>query len=185
MLNSAHKTISKSWFVFVLRMLVLLVGISFCATPTFADDESSERENKIKIAYLFHFGQFTEWAVKSPTFNYCVYDDNHFSQLLKLAYSGKKLRDSQIEVANITEKSNVENCQLVYFPNAISTDLLTRIRKKPILSVGSQKNILEQGIIYLFEDEQKIHFYINNNNALESSLKISSQLLVLSKEPPQ
>jgi hypothetical protein len=65
----------------------------------------------------------------------------------------------------------------------ISVDVLARIHKKPIISVGSQKNILENGIIYLFDDNQKIHFYINNNNALESGLKISSQLLALSKEP--
>ncbi len=180
-----NRTQNKSWFVICLRILILLVSISFCAAPTFADDESTERENKIKIAYLFHFGQFIEWAVKSPAFNYCVYNDNSFSQLLKQAYSGKKLGNLQVDVMNVTDKSNVDNCQILYFPNAISTDLLAQIHKKPILSVGSQKNILEQGIIYLFEDEQKIHFYINNKNALESSLKISSQLLALSKDFPQ
>jgi hypothetical protein len=86
-------------------------------------------------------------------------------------------------VQNITDKSNIDNCQLIYFPNKISSDLLTQMRKKPILSVGAQKNVLEQGIIYLFEDEQKIRFFINNAAALVSGLKISSQLLSLSKEP--
>jgi hypothetical protein len=107
----------------------------------------------------------------------------HFSELLKQAYVGKTLGNSQVNVQNITEKSNIDNCQLVYFPNKASTDLLERIHKKPILSIGSQKSFAEQGIIYLFEDEQKIRFFINNVAALTAGLKISSQLLSLSKEP--
>jgi hypothetical protein len=167
-----------------LRVLTLFVWFSIFPAPTFAfADEATERENKIKIAYLFHFSQFTEWAVTLPIFNYCVYDDAHFGLLLKQAYVGKILRNSKVEVINVTEKSNVDECQLLYFPDTVSTDVLARIRQKPILSIGSQKSFLEQGIIYLFEDDQKIHFYINNAAALASGLKISSQLLLLSKEP--
>jgi hypothetical protein len=169
----------------ILRLLLLLAGISFysLSTTSYAADDSTERENKIKIAYLFHFSQFTEWAIKSPVFTYCVYDDTHFSELLRRAYAGKMLGTSQIEVKSITAQSNLDSCQLIYFPNTVSMDLLAQIYKKPILSVGTQKTILEQGIIYLFEDDQKIRFFINNAAALTSGLKISSQLLSLSKEP--
>ena len=167
----------------ILHVIILLFSIFFYSLPTIAD-ESSEREVKIKIAYLFHFNQFTEWAIKLPVFNYCVYEDTHFTELLKQAYVGKKHGDTDIEVQNITAQSNVDNCQLLYFPNNISTDLLARIRKKPILSVGTQKNFVEQGgIIYLFEEDQKIRFFVNNTIASASVLKINSQLLALSKEP--
>lgn len=162
--------------------LLLLVAILFFATPICSEIDS-ERENKIKIAYLFRFSQFTEWAIKPAIFNYCIYDEAHFSELLEQAYAGKTLAGLRISVQNITENSNVDNCQLIYFPNKLSTNLLTQIRKKPILSIGAQKNILEQGIIYLFEDDQKVRFFINNTFALASGLKISSQLLLLSKEP--
>lgn len=118
-----------------------------------------------------------------PVFTYCVYDDLHFSELLKRAYVGKMLGTSQVEVQSVNAQSNFDNCQLMYFPNNATADLLIKIRKKPILSVVEQKNILEQGIIYLFEDDQKIRFFINNSSALASGLKISSQLLSLSKDP--
>ena len=168
----------------ILRLLILLAGISFYSIPaSYAADDSTERENKIKIAYLFHFSQFTEWAIKLPVFTYCVYEDIHFSELLQHAYVGKMLGASQVEVKSITAESNLDSCQLIYFPNSVSMDLLAQIHKKPILSVSTQKNILEQGIIYLFEDDQKIRFFINNAAALTSGLKISSQLLSLSKEP--
>ena len=168
----------------MLRLLILFGCILFYIKPTFAfADESTERENKMKIAYLFHFSQFTEWAVKPAVFNYCVYDDSHFSTLLKQAYAGKILGNSQVEVQTVNAQSNFNSCQILYFPGSVPSDLLASIRKKPILSIGSQKNILEQGIIYLFEDEQKIRFFINNVTALASGLKISSQLLSLSKEP--
>lgn len=171
-------------FINRLALRALLVVMSFYVPTTFASDNSSDRENKIKIAYLFHFSQFTEWAMKLPIFNYCVYEDSHFAQLLKQAYAGKTLGSSQVDVQNVTDKSNLDECQLVYFPNQVSNELLTRIHNKPILSVGQQKNMIEQGIVYLFEDDQKIRFYINNNSAIAAGLKISSQLLSLSKEPP-
>ncbi|MCX7073839.1 MAG: YfiR family protein [Methylococcales bacterium] len=146
-------------------------------------DEETDRQNRITFAYLLHFAHFTEWAVKPKVFNFCVYDDFAFSELLKEAYVGKKIENTPVNVENITIKSNVDSCQLVYFPNQASAELLLHLNKKPILSIGSQKNILEQGIIYLFSDNQKLHFFINTEMAHASGLKISSQLLMLSKDP--
>lgn len=166
--------------IFCLRILfafILLFG-----KPVFADEET-DRQNRITFAYLLHFAHFTEWAVKPKVFNFCVYDDFAFSELLKEAYVGKKIENTPVNVENITIKSNVDSCQLVYFPNQASAELLLHLNKKPILSIGSQKNILEQGIIYLFSDNQKLHFFINTEMALASGLKISSQLLMLSKDP--
>jgi hypothetical protein len=40
------------------------------------------------------------------------------------------------------------------------------------------------GIIFLFEEDQKIHFFINNVDAQEANLKMNSQLLALSRLPP-
>jgi hypothetical protein len=169
----------------ILRVLILFVGILFHTTPIFADDSSSERENKIKIAYLYHFAQFTEWTTKPSTFNYCVYEDTSFSELLKNAYAGKNFGDTIISVHPVYAQSDFDNCQLIFFPHSVSAELLTKLNKKPILSVGTQRNFAQVGgIISLFEDNQKIYFFINNITALNSGLKINSQLLSLSKEPP-
>ena len=166
--------------IFCLR--ILFVFILLFGKPVFADEET-DRQNRITFAYLLHFAHFTEWAVKPKVFNFCVYDDFAFSELLKEAYVGKKIENTPVNVENITIKSNVDSCQLVYFPNQASAELLLHLNKKPILSIGSQKNILEQGIIYLFSDNQKLHFFINTEMSHASGLKISSQLLMLSKDP--
>jgi hypothetical protein len=166
----------------MLCALIFIVCNAFSYVYAFADTEV-ERTEKIKIAYLFHFSQFTEWAIKPPVFTYCVYENSHFSALLKQAYDGKTLGTSQIDVQDVNATSTFDSCQLLYFPGNVPADLLASIRKKPILTVGEQKNILDQGIIYLFEDNQKIRFFINNTQALSVSLKINSQLLSLSKEP--
>jgi hypothetical protein len=174
-----------SRFLKLKKMLCALIFIVFNAfSYVFAfGDTEVERTEKIKIAYLFHFSQFTEWAIKPPVFTYCVYENSHFSALLKQAYDGKTLGTSQIDVQDVNATSTFDSCQLLYFPGNVPADLLASIRKKPILTVGEQKNILDQGIIYLFEDNQKIRFFINNTQALSVSLKINSQLLSLSKEP--
>lgn len=175
----------RNFFIKLLQILraSLLASLAFCVAPACADDEVSERENKIKIAYLFHFAQFTEWEIKSPVFTYCIYEDSHFSDLLKQAYSTKTLGTAIIDVQTINATSTLDHCQIIFFPKEVPLHLLNQISKKPILSIGSQKNILDQGIIHLFEEDQKIRFSINKANALQSNLKISSQLLSLSKEP--
>lgn len=156
----------------------------FCFAPAFAlADDAQERAEKIKIAYLFHFSQFTEWAAKPAIFTYCVYDDVHFTERLQQAYAGKTLGSLQISVQAVSAQSNLDGCQLLYFPGKAPSEILSQLQKKPILTVGEQKNFTEQGIIYLFEDNQKIRFFINNAAAASVNLKINSQLLSLSKEP--
>ncbi|MGB4498623.1 MAG: YfiR family protein [Methylococcaceae bacterium] len=175
-----------SQFRHVLRAIMLLIFLFFQSTAIPADEEN-ERENKIKIAYLFHFAQFTEWSLKSTNFTYCVYEDGDFSKLLKAAYSDKTLRGDEVNVRLINAESALTaNCQLIYFPSDAPQNLLTKMIKKPILTVGNQKNFIAQnGIIYMYEKDQKIRFYINNAIALEAGLKISSQLLALSKDENQ
>jgi YfiR/HmsC-like len=175
-----------SKFRHVLRAIIAVLGMLCYTSPLAFADEEMERENKIKMAYLFHFSQFTEWVVKSPHFNYCVYDDIYFSKLLKESYVDKTLNGAEINVLSINDDSNVTTCQLIFFPNIAPQEILNKISRKPILSVGIQKNFIAQnGIIYLYEKDQKIRFYINNNVATEVGLKISSQLLSLSKDATQ
>ena len=150
-----------------------------------AQDELLERELKIKIAYLFHFSQFTQWPTPSAFFNYCVYDDSELTEHLKKAYLGKTIAGGSISVQTIDEQSDIDPCQIIYFPHLVSNTLLTKVKTKPILTVGLQKNFLAlDGIIYLFEENQKIHFAINHNQAQSVGLKMNAQLLSLSKEPP-
>lgn len=166
----------------VILTLLLFAHVSCLGAFAVADD-AQERAEKIKIAYLFHFSQFTEWTPKPSIFTYCVYEDVHFSERLQQAYAGKTQGILQIAVQTVNAQSNFDNCQLVYFPAKTPIEILSQLKHKPILTVGEQKSFLEQGIIYLFEDNQKIRFFINNSAAANVGLKINSQLLSLSKEP--
>lgn len=163
-------------------ILFALTLLSVCNSGV--AEETLERESQITAAYLYHFTKFTKWPTVSPVFGYCVYDDAHFTHLLQQTYNGKTIGDADIDVKNINSQSKLDDCQLIYFPAPGPADFLKKISKYPILSVGSQKDFIELGgIIYLFEEEQKIRFYVNNDAATNAGLKISSQLLRLSKEP--
>ncbi|MGZ5026906.1 MAG: YfiR family protein [Methylobacter sp.] len=159
-----------------------LALLSVCNTGI--AEEALERESQITAAYLYHFTKFTEWPAVSPVFHYCVYDDAGFTNLLQQTYHGKTIGDAGIDVKNINSQSKLDDCQLIYFPDPGPADFLKKVSKYPILSVGSQKDFTELGgVIYLFEEDQKIRFYVNNAAAINAGLKISSQLLKLSKEP--
>ncbi len=171
------KSMTTLWRHLMLSILVL----STCNT---AAAEPSERELQITAAYLYHFIQFTEWPEKPAVFHYCVYRNAGFADLLRKTYSDKTVGDAGIDVSNIDEQIQTDDCHLIYFSQTVSAGFLQKISKYVILSVGSQKNFTEVGgIIYLFEADQKLRFYINNTAATDTGLKISSQLLKLSREP--
>ena len=154
--------------------------------PAHADSDDIDRELKIKIAYLYHFSQFTQWAKPLSTLNYCVFNDVAISELIKTTFIGKNSNGTfKLMVHAITEHDDVDDCQIIFFPHAVSREILNTTYHKPILTVGVQKDFTQQGgIVYLFEEDQKIRFFINNIDAQESNLKINSQLLALSRLPP-
>jgi hypothetical protein len=155
-----------------------------CVSNVGVAEESSDRKSQIIAAYLFHFTKFTGWPTVSPVFHYCVYEDADFAGLLKKTYSDKTVAGASIDVKNINAQSKWDDCQLIYFSEAAQKEFVEKISRYAILSVGAQNDFMQlDGIIYLFEEDQKIRFYINNVAATNAGLKISSQLLQLSKEP--
>ncbi|MGZ4955235.1 MAG: YfiR family protein [Methylobacter sp.] len=169
----------------VMRRSLILFALALSSVwNTSVAEEQPERESQITVAYLYHFTKFTEWPTVSAVFHYCVYDNVNFTNLLQQTYSGRTIGDASIDVKNINSQSKLEDCQLIYFPEPGPADFLKKVSQYPILSVGSQKDFTELGgVIYLFEEDQKIRFYVNNAAATNAGLKISSQLLRLSKEP--
>lgn len=166
------------------RRLILIAWAFLSAWNTSIADELPERGAQITVAYLYHFTKFTEWPTVTPTFHYCVYEDANFADLLRQTYKGKTIGEASIVVKNINSQSKLDDCQLIYFSQPGPADFLKKASNYAILSVGNQKDFIELGgIIYLFEENQKIRFYINNAAAANAGLKINSQLLRLSKEP--
>lgn len=167
-----------------IKPTLLLALAALCLWKVAVADEASERELQIEAAYLFHFTQFTEWPNAASVIHYCVYEDANFTELLQKTYTNKTIGGISLDVENINAQTPLDNCHIIYFPKTVAADYLEKIHKLAILSVGMQKDFAKSGgIIYLFEEDQKLRFYINNVAATEVGLKISSQLLKLSKEP--
>jgi hypothetical protein len=169
----------------ICRNLMLVVSATLCAwNVCVAEESSGQREAQIIAAYLYHFIKFTEWPTVSPVFHYCVYEDTNFAGLLRKTYSDKTIGTASIDIKNINAQAKLDDCQLIYFSQAAPSDFLEAVSSHAILSIGMQKDFAELGgIIYLFEEDQKLRFYVNNATASHAGLKISSQLLQLSKEP--
>ncbi|MFU8789911.1 MAG: YfiR family protein, partial [Methylobacter sp.] len=177
LIQALMKHIGAIWRHLILGVLALCVCNAAVAEP-------SERELQITAAYLYHFIQFTEWPEKPSVFHYCVYDNEGFANLLRKIYSDKTVGDASIDVNNINDNASPDACHLIYFSQTAPAVFLQKISQYAVLSVGSQKNFIELGgIIYLFEADQKLRFYINNTAAKDTGLTISSQLLKLSREP--
>lgn len=160
-------------------LIILLFTLLSLSNNCYAD-ESSNLKMQITAGFLYHFAQFTKWPTPLSVVHYCIYEDPDFSAILQKAYSN----ETGIDVKNINAQSNITACQIIYFSKNPTADFMKRISKQPVLSVGMEQGFTELGgIIYLYENNLKLRFYINNTAAITAGLKLSSQLLELSKEP--
>jgi hypothetical protein len=76
-------------------------------------------------------------------------------------------------------------CHVVFLPQGVSgRPYLRAARGSPMLTVGESPDfIAEGGMVNFIADEGRIHFQISQGAAAQADLRISSQLLRLSRAP--
>ncbi|MSP28686.1 MAG: YfiR family protein [Methylococcales bacterium] len=117
---------------------VTLTTMALCFWNNGVADEVFEQKMQITSGYLYHFTQFTEWATPPPVLHYCVYDNTDVTASLRESYRHKRA----IEVRDITQKSTIDDCQLIYFSQTAPADFFKKISKLAILSIGTQQDLV-------------------------------------------
>jgi len=154
--------------------------------PVQAKQHSNERLMAIKAAYLYRFSLFIDWPEPHlGSFLICVADNSDYSHLIQFNLQNQYIKDEPIEVVSVLKTDDLSACQLLYIPKNIqhSADFLLKA-KKNILTLGESMDFYhEQGMIYLYEQDNKIRFFINYEALKKNDFKIRAQLMKLSRTP--
>jgi hypothetical protein len=145
-------------------------------------------EYEVKAAFLYNFAKFVQWpadAGSGASVHLCVLGRDPFGSLLESGLSGKTLGDKPIEIDRVSEPRQLSNCQVVFISSSErpqAAAILEALTARPILTVSEIPEFAAMGgMVNFYIEDRRIRFEINPKSAARSGLRISSQLLKLSR----
>ncbi len=159
-----------------------------CGTSsTYAKQKS--KEYHIKAAFILNFVKFMEWPshVSSDTSSLLtvyILGNDPFDEALK-TIENKIVKEKKIVIKRSSRIEDVKECQILFISTSEKkkiSEILTKIKCRPILTVAESKNFCQSGgVVNFIIVKGKVHFEINVDAAERAGLKISSKLLKLAK----
>ncbi len=166
-------------------------GLTYCLLLLFSIVAKAQQysETELKAAYIYNLTLFVDLPHNSigNQFVIAVYGDEKMFVILREMLKERKTHDKQIKVINITDKGQLNDCNLIYISKNTQIDIVKKILKqienKPVLTVGDRiENFCQLGgLVNFLPNFYHKRFEINNEKALSLGIKISSKLLILSK----
>jgi hypothetical protein len=153
-------------------------------TPGRAD---TSLEYAVKAAYLPKFIPFITWpdgTFGSPAapVNICVLGRDPFNGRLDREAGSIKVGERSVAVRHVAELDQTASCQLLFLSSGSDTGsveaALDATRGKPVVTV-TDSGLKAHGVISFVIDTNHVRFDIDNVEAVQNGLTISSQLLGL------
>jgi hypothetical protein len=170
-----------------LKTLALLALLGLFAGSTRAyGGEISLTESQVKALFLLNFAKYVDWpstafpAADAPIV-IGVIGEGGFEGELAAAVGNKSVDGRLIQVRQLQTPEGPDKCHIVFIRSSKKAgldEILSRIKTKPVLTVGETDQFLEQGgAINFVKKEGKIRLEINLDAARQANVQISSKLL--------
>lgn len=170
------------------RCIMAVVLLAVTAEGYAQKDHYSEYE--VKAAFLYQFISFVEWpsdAFEDDTADFVIgiLGEDPFNGILDNIVKEKKAHNRPIRIIRSQDPEALKSCQVVFVSSseqANSSQVMDTLGASSILTIGEWDRFTQEGgIIRFMIRKNKIAFEINNDQAQEVGLTISSQLLNLAQ----
>lgn len=176
---------------FILTMLPRwsAVFLLIFALVTSVRAETVPREYMIKAAFLYNFLKFVEWPAEAEgkvtaPIVIGVFGANPFGGELEKTVEGRTVRGRAIRVREGINAGNLKGVDLLFVP-AAEEAAFSRIKLEDghaVLTVGETDRFATLGGVIVFcVHDGRLCFEVNGRKATEAGLKVSAQLLKLSR----
>jgi hypothetical protein len=156
-----------------------------------AQDSEGLREYTVKAQFLGGLASYTRWPKQgSPTdpstpFRVCVLGKSPFEGSLERIWSNKTILSRPVQIRYIRSLANLEDCDVLFICSSETDELekiLTRIKGKPILTVGDTHEYGRRGVMVNFYLEStQIRMEVNMASASRAGITFSSHFLKLTR----
>lgn len=169
--------------------LAFLSALSSMASVCRAGDTQGQVEYEVKAAFLYNFAKFVQWPAdavsSSASMRLCILGRDPFGGLLESGLNGKTLGDKPIEIERVSDTHQLTGCQVVFISSSDSghaAAILEALSARPILTVSEIPGFAALGgMVNFYIEDRRIRFEMNPKSAARSGLRISAQLLKLSR----
>lgn len=159
-----------------------IVGFFLSLVISAVAEAELTREDKLKAAYLFNFTKYLEWpegVVKKGEISICLVASRDFSIFMKDLVKGRSVGEYALPV-KIYGPEVRDDCHIMYLDN--SESILPKNSMQGLV-VGADSSVaIENRTVYFYTEKGKVRFYIDVDRARVLGVKISSELLKLSKK---
>lgn len=159
------------------KICVLAVAIS-----QLASGQQNIDEYQVKAAYLYSIAKATHWPAgrlppKAALIIGVSGGDEDFLSVLRNILAAKTIQGHPLEVRRVRFPDELKFCHLIFFrsPDSTPQALITQLGKNSVLSVGEDKDFLDQGgMINLQLANGKIMYVINERAITRAGLNYAA-----------
>lgn len=164
-----------------LALRAIVGALALLAVPALAQDASSG-EQATKAAMIYNFGRFTTWpdarfTGPSDPVVLCVDPSAPLAGPLQ-GVAGKPVGGRTLMVRQTSQIDR--GCDMAYVATRDASDsYVAGLRDKGVLTIGEAPGFTRAGAIQLVTIGRQVRFVVNQQNALASGARLSSNLLRL------
>jgi hypothetical protein len=144
-------------------------------------------ETAVKAAFLPRFARYVTWPPPArpraaEAFQVCVIGVDPFGRALDQAAGGQGVDGHPVSIRRLQSASGAAGCHVAFVQgaNGLATgQLLAALSRLPVLTVTDARSGAQRGMIHFSVVSGRVRFFINDAEAAERGLSISSRLLAL------
>lgn len=169
-------------------LAALLLAVAAVPAPARAEVESSLPS--VKAAFVFNFIKLVSWpearlpAGGGPV-QVCVIKGDEMEAALRLALAGKLAGTHPIQVTALSGDENLTGCHVLYLGSRSSprnAALMAKVSGKGVLLVDEGPRFTwPDGMIRLFQEQNRMRFELNLESLERSGLKVDPRLIRLAR----
>jgi YfiR/HmsC-like len=183
-------TIQMRISLFLASLLFAGSGLLCGPLPTVLGAESSlQGEYLLKAAFLYNFAKFVEWpddraSGSDAPLTLCLLGEYPSADALD-SIVGKTVRGRKLSIAHVRSVDEAKKCHMLYLaPSEVArmADVVRGLQNDPVLTVCDVNSCTQAGaMIAMRTEQQRIHLDINLAAVQRTPLKMSAQLIKLSR----
>lgn len=178
----------------VLRAMAVAAFVGACAlapTPVVAQDDTSAAEQRIKAAFLHHFGTFVEWPASAfagpgDSLNIGVIADDETTAYLRELSARRSLQGRPIRVVRVDRDTELDGVHIVFVPRGAMHHLpriVEVIDGRPVLLVvDSAPGSTTGAVVEFVVVDDRVRFDVDLDAAQRQGLRMSSRMLQVARQ---
>jgi hypothetical protein len=163
-----------------LRLASWLLPVALLA-PAISHAQSAS-ETAIKAAFLAKFGAYVTWPDAGGPIVICAVGNDALGNALDRAVAGQQIDGRPLVVRKLDSVDRGSGCSIAYLAGSSRQSVagaLAALRSAPVLTVTDSRESNARGMIHFQIAQNRVRFYIDDREAAQSRLDISSKLLAL------